>query len=132
MVQEVVASQCGIQFEPAAMAKLNVQFQMSSGNPTMLPIASPAKPTSNGDANVNGIVGGEKGANVDASASNGNAGAIPNPDSEDCMQPIHDQLVALPAWWLLEIIPLPFSWQDKNCVWKKKWEYVVVVLLSSS
>ncbi|KAG6919254.1 hypothetical protein DXG01_008050 [Tephrocybe rancida] len=41
-------------------------------------------------------------------------------DAEDALQPIHDELKANPLWWLLEIIPLIYSWQDEKDVWHRK------------
>jgi len=38
-------------------------------------------------------------------------------DKTDAVQPLHDQLKAIPLWWLLEIIPLHYSWQDDQGVW---------------
>ena len=32
----------------------------------------------------------------------------------DATQPIHDELKLQPLWWLLEIIPLTYSWQDEE------------------
>jgi len=118
MMREVIASQCGIQFDPAAMARLNVHMDFPS--PSSEPIDLPTL-TLNGGAGSNGLFNAN---DVSSPTSDGGAGAnIPSQDSLDCMQPTHDQLVADPAWWALEIIPLPFNWQDKNCVWRKKWEF---------
>ncbi|EIN07594.1 hypothetical protein PUNSTDRAFT_103627 [Punctularia strigosozonata HHB-11173 SS5] len=46
-------------------------------------------------------------------------------DEADALAPngVHDELKAIPAWWLLEIIPLPIRYQDKEGVWKKKWTF---------
>ncbi|KAL4250658.1 hypothetical protein ABKN59_005360 [Abortiporus biennis] len=38
----------------------------------------------------------------------------------DALQPIYDQLKIDPLWWLLEIIPLTYSYQDGKGVWHKK------------
>lgn len=45
-------------------------------------------------------------------------------DAIDALEPIHDELKANPLWWLLEIIPLQYSWQDAKGVWHRKWRYV--------
>ncbi|TDL22155.1 hypothetical protein BD410DRAFT_770672 [Rickenella mellea] len=42
-------------------------------------------------------------------------------DRIDAMDPIHDELQSSRAWWLLEVMPMPYSWQDSNGVWHKKW-----------
>ena len=59
-----------------------------------------------------------------------------NPDEEqrkrdmiDALEPIHDQLQANRLWWLLEITPTSYSWQDDKGVWHKEWGYVLCWLL---
>lgn len=44
-------------------------------------------------------------------------------DSVDMDEPEYDQLKANWLWWLLEIIPLPYSWQDDQGVWHRKWSF---------
>lgn len=83
MIREVVASGCGIKFDPEALQRANISL-----NP---------EPTT---------------AEIDM-------------DMTDVLQPLHDQLKSDPLWWLLEIIPLQFSWQDANGVWHRKWRYVL-------
>ncbi|GLB38659.1 putative uncharacterized alpha/beta hydrolase domain (DUF2235) [Lyophyllum shimeji] len=41
-------------------------------------------------------------------------------DKGDALRPIHDQLKINPLWWLLEVIPLTYSWQDENGVWHRE------------
>jgi hypothetical protein len=38
-------------------------------------------------------------------------------DKVDALESIHDSLKTKPLWWLLEIIPLHFSWQNAKGVW---------------
>ena len=38
-------------------------------------------------------------------------------DMTDALEPTHDNLRSLILWWLLEILPLPYSSQDANNVW---------------
>jgi len=44
-------------------------------------------------------------------------------DDTDALQTIHDQLKLNPLWWLLEIIPLHYSWQDADGVWHREWNF---------
>ncbi|KAF9560892.1 hypothetical protein CPC08DRAFT_459719 [Agrocybe pediades] len=44
-------------------------------------------------------------------------------DNNDALEPIHDELKANPLWWLLEIVPTKYSWQDANGVWHGKWSF---------
>ena len=41
----------------------------------------------------------------------------------EAKQPIHDRCKEQPLWWLGEIFPLPYSYQDGNGVWHKSWRY---------
>lgn len=38
-------------------------------------------------------------------------------DSTDALDPIYDQLRLNVLWWMLEILPFPYSLQDANNVW---------------
>ena len=38
-------------------------------------------------------------------------------DSTDALDPLHDAMQSNILWWLLEILPLPYSFQDMNDVW---------------
>lgn len=40
-------------------------------------------------------------------------------DNEDALEPLHDELKASPLWWLLELLPLSYSWQDPEGVWHR-------------
>ncbi|KAF9443235.1 hypothetical protein P691DRAFT_738143 [Macrolepiota fuliginosa MF-IS2] len=42
----------------------------------------------------------------------------PLADGEDAVQPLHDELKSNPLWWILEIFPMKFTWQDANGVWQ--------------
>jgi len=42
-------------------------------------------------------------------------------DANDALQPLHDELKIDPLWWLLEIVPLQYSWQDAQGVWHREW-----------
>ncbi|KAF8158001.1 hypothetical protein B0H34DRAFT_674491 [Crassisporium funariophilum] len=44
-------------------------------------------------------------------------------DAADALEPIHDELKLNVLWWLLEILPLSYSWQDANGVWHRNWKF---------
>jgi len=56
-------------------------------------------------------------------SENGSTAADPPTKDHNYTQPTHDQLVAQPLWWLLEIVPTSFSWQDKKNVWHSTWSF---------
>ncbi|PSR71732.1 hypothetical protein PHLCEN_2v12380 [Hermanssonia centrifuga] len=44
-------------------------------------------------------------------------------DEVDAIQPIHDELQLNKWWWLLEILPTCYSWQDGKGKIHRKWEF---------
>ena len=42
----------------------------------------------------------------------------------DAVQPLHDELKLDRWWWLLEIIPTNYTYQDDRGVWHSKWRCV--------
>jgi hypothetical protein len=94
MIREVIASKCGIQFDPVAMQNANVDIG------TLEEI-------------VEGIESG-----IGRCANDKEA------DKRDVMQPIHDELKSNVMWWGLELMPLIFSWQDKKGNWVWSWRCV--------
>lgn len=112
MVREVVASQCGIQFDSSMMEKYDVHVDLS---PELYYSPSLA-------------AGNSKTSNTTAKSS----AAQPEPSSQDqttdkvdATMPEIDELTQMPLaalWWILEIIPFPFSWQDEQGQWHTRWK----------
>jgi len=88
MVGEVIASGCGVIFDPAALAQARIDV-----SPEL---------TGHAERELDDI---------------------------DCLQPIYDELVIDKMWWMLEIMPLKFTWQDAQCVWHSKRRYVFILSL---
>jgi len=44
-------------------------------------------------------------------------------DDADSSEPMDDELKANPAWWILEVLPLPWSVQDAQGVWHRKFGF---------
>ncbi|RXW24075.1 hypothetical protein EST38_g1771 [Candolleomyces aberdarensis] len=44
-------------------------------------------------------------------------------DAVDAVQPIHDQLKRMPLWWILEIMPMTYVWQDKDGAWHRTFRW---------
>ena len=107
MVREVVASQCGILFDSKAMSIMNVHVDLPPQSFFAAPIPSSSQPR-----NAPPTVQTPAPADRDASL-----------DKLDAVEPLHDELKLEPAWWLLEIIPFPFSWQDAKGNWHKRWRW---------
>ncbi|KAF8955953.1 hypothetical protein BDZ97DRAFT_1764234 [Flammula alnicola] len=79
MIREVVASGCGIKFDPIALERANISLG--------------AEPTTD---------------QLDL-------------DMTDALEPLHDELKLNRLWWILEVLPMQFSWQDAKGVWRRKW-----------
>ncbi|KAJ3754777.1 hypothetical protein EV360DRAFT_96434 [Lentinula raphanica] len=90
MIRQVMESQCGIKFNEDALTQ---HFETTS----IISRLSQAdnSPTNDGNANTSWK-------------------AL---DIVDAVQPLHDELVLQPAWWLLEILPMQSRYQDANCQW---------------
>ncbi|KAH8806595.1 hypothetical protein DL96DRAFT_1537019 [Flagelloscypha sp. PMI_526] len=44
-------------------------------------------------------------------------------DAKDALLPIHDKLVSDRLWWLVEILPLHYTWQDDSGVWHSSYGF---------
>jgi Uncharacterized alpha/beta hydrolase domain (DUF2235) len=50
----------------------------------------------------------------------------------DAFASIYDQLVISKLWWILEVLPTPYSYQDATRHWHHTIRYVIIILPSSS
>jgi hypothetical protein len=50
--------------------------------------------------------------------SAGSSGRNADLDKLDAVQPIHDELQTAPSWWLLEVIPLHYIFQNARGTWR--------------
>lgn len=58
------------------------------------------------------------------SEAGGNASSSrPDLDSLDALQPLHDPLKKKPVWWILEFLPLSWTWQDEQGKWHRQWRF---------
>ena len=48
-------------------------------------------------------------------------------DSVDALQPLDDELKKQPLWWILELLPLSYVYQDEKCVWHRRYRSVQFV-----
>ncbi|KAI5986260.1 hypothetical protein EDD15DRAFT_2373553 [Pisolithus albus] len=115
MIEQVIASGCGVLFEDEGLKDLGITVQpvpAQAGKDGPVPVASDVKPA--GDVQDVTLT------------SDGPPGPSPprgvaDPEFEDAIAHLYDDLQISKAWWLLEIIPLPWSWQDDNGRWHEKW-----------
>ncbi|KAH7925576.1 hypothetical protein BV22DRAFT_1064625 [Leucogyrophana mollusca] len=129
MVDQVIESQCGIQFDDDALERNGIPrttFPVPDGRPLKaaghqtrlkfhnggLALATPAVHSSTTQPSSNP---------PPATAPAPQPAPEPNPATSCALAPLYDALQTDKLWWLLEIIPLPFAWQDDNGTWHKKW-----------
>ncbi|KAF8885707.1 hypothetical protein CPB84DRAFT_1850310 [Gymnopilus junonius] len=79
MVREALNSSCGLQFDPDALTRANINLDLEPSTAEL------------------------------------------ELDLADAVEPLHDELKLDPLWWLLEIVPLSYSWQDAQGVWHREW-----------
>ncbi|KAF5380658.1 hypothetical protein D9757_007007 [Collybiopsis confluens] len=95
MVHHVKKSECGIQFNEAELTALGI-------SPSSIPTSGPSK-TNTSTAS-------------EAASTGGNDSPWRALATLDASQPLDDQLVKDPAWWILEILPMRIRYQDASSV----------------
>jgi len=129
MVRQIQLAQCSIQFDQAAMERANISagrpilafFERKSGSsPPRLEKGQPQLVTEPEDS------GKRRHGEFSPTAVGHHSTVDPTehpdnqkPDEVDAVQPIHDQLRLSPLWWLLEIVPTAYSWQDAQGKWQR-------------
>jgi hypothetical protein len=88
MVYEVMKSDCGILFDPDALRRANINI--------------PSFHTNDPNSSASTEVSEEK---------------IFEKDRGDALAPLDDQLKKTPIWWILEILPVIYSYQDEKGAW---------------
>lgn len=154
MVRQVVQAQCGITFDNDALKRANIPDSVFVGEG--FPVSPPAtarRPPSRhsphltvrdpdqkrqrssiekdaaGQKRLEAFGYGRHSAESDASRASEDSTASAA-SAIDAVQPIHDELVLDKWWWLLEIIPTNYAWQDGKGKWHSKWGSVLFLSLS--
>ncbi|KAF6748475.1 hypothetical protein DFP72DRAFT_571848 [Ephemerocybe angulata] len=50
-------------------------------------------------------------------------GPLDEMDKADLAEDVHDKLKKMPLWWILEIMPMTYVWQDKENKWHRSWKW---------
>lgn len=128
MVRQVVQSQCGILFDRDALARANISDSVFTGQGFPVASVDSTTPTRGGkiqptlhfftdqkeDGDHDEPVVEKLKKSEEANASQGST-------SLDTIQSIHDELRKKPMWWLLEMIPTNYTYQDGSGTWHTKW-----------
>ena len=118
MVKQVVLSQCGIRFNDAALREADIGIGDAS-------FADPRQP-SLGDLWKKGSqtsrpLSAEPDSEDADHSHNGHGSAKMWPRNQDVLTDSHDQLRSEKAWWLLEMLPTKYAWQEASGKWNAKW-----------
>lgn len=98
MIEQVMESKCGIMFDSDALERIGFK-------------ASPSPQTL--DAT---------GATDSAVQESLNGVDQPTfPERSDAIAPLFDELKINKLWWILELLPFTYAWQDDKGLWHSKW-----------
>ena len=129
MVKQVILSKCGIRFDSAALRRAGIDI-------STIVLAGPTQPTveqlwRRRESDVGGAIisspSGEGGSEEDM-IRRGTGEDVESqilPQEQDALADIHDQLRAQPLWWILELMPMKFVWQEADGTWKSKLGYAL-------
>ncbi|THH30036.1 hypothetical protein EUX98_g4147 [Antrodiella citrinella] len=141
MVRQVVLSQVGISFDSDALTRskipnsvftgvgfpitppsstLKQQLHAPAGTQTKLKFKSAAEPNPFASPKTDHLTLEVPGEDSGAEVGDGASQISEALTETDAVQPIYDQLQIKWAWWLLEIIPLTYSYQDGKGMWHQK------------
>lgn len=128
MVREVMLAQCGITFEEAALTRWNIPltateaFKKQTSKPSS-PAPGAASPVSaNGKDSVeNGGDGGNGQNGRGLKRADSVSSWVATRELADAVQPMDDELKKQPLWWILEILPTKYSYQDVAGKWITFW-----------
>ena len=131
MVREVMLAQCGITFEEAALTRWNIPltateaFKKQTSKPSS-PAPGAASPVSaNGKDSVeNGGDGGNGQNGKGLKRADSVSSWVATRELADAVQPMDDELKKQPLWWILEILPTKYSYQDVAGKWITFWRCV--------
>lgn len=106
MIEQIVGADCPIQFDLSVFRRWKVPVAIvQQGYPSLSQGKSaPKSRERDGDGEGDGY-----GVDTDQQ------------DAQDVVQRMDDELKANPAWWILEIFPMSYSFQDAQDKWTTRW-----------
>jgi hypothetical protein len=113
MVKQVVLSQCGILFDHAALRRADIDISSiivaDPHQPTVKDFWKPGPRMRRSPSPVP--------IHEDADGDDEELW----PTDQDVLTDCHDQLKLTRAWWMLEMLPMKYAWQDAQGKWHAKW-----------
>jgi len=115
MVKQVVLSQCGILFDHTALRKADIDISsvIITDQPTVSDFWKKGSKTPESPPTEPG--------HEDSDGHNGQDAAELWPTDQDVLTDSHDLLRRGMAWWMLEMLPTKYAWQEANGKWDAKW-----------
>jgi hypothetical protein len=114
MVKQVILSQCGILFDLAALRRADIDISNIITTDFQQPTVGDLwKMSPHVREPPSEVPGPEDVSDV------GEADIWPK--DQDALTDPHDQLKMKKAWWILEIMPMKYAWQDAKGKWHAKW-----------
>ena len=117
MVKQVVFSQCGILFDHAALRRADIDI-------SSIVFADPRQPTvgdfwKRGSQTTKHQLAEPVRENDDNASGGGDAEQWPI--DRDVLTDSYDQLKSQKIWWMLELLPMKYAWQEASGKWNAKW-----------
>lgn len=120
MVRQIVLAQCGVVFDQDALDRLGIPTSVFTGEGFTL------TPPLRDEKHRHPSHGADPGSS--STAAEGDDNQLLGTDSEaledlkpHALQPMHDQLKIIPLWWILEILPTSYNWQERSGRWHTSW-----------
>ena len=117
MVKQVILSQCGILFDHTALRKADI-------NIVNIVFRDPDQP-SVGDfwkeSQTSKSPSTEPSHHWSDDHPDEGGAAEPWPTDQDVLADSHDEFKARKVWWMLELFPMKYAWQEANGKWNAKW-----------
>jgi len=114
MVKQVVLSQCGILFDHAALRNADIDISsivfMDHNQPTVGDLWKTGSHMTKSPSMTHG-----------RENANGHDAAELWPMDHDVLTDCHDELKSKKVWWMLEMFPMKYAWQEANGKWSAKW-----------
>ena len=124
MIREVANAQCGIQFDSDALADAHIPPTVFSRSGFPLEryfnhMKRPELVVRTTEPEMSEKESSSEGHGISSFFKRAKEPAVDLKD--DALQPTSDQLKAAWLWWILEVLPTDYTWQDEKGLWHRRW-----------
>jgi hypothetical protein len=117
MVKQVVLSQCGILFDHAALRRADIDISNVIFTDPRQPTVGDFWRKKESQTSESSAASGRKNGNH----ANGHGTAEMWPIDQDVVTDSHDMLKLRKVWWMLELLPTKYAWQEASGKWDATW-----------